>query len=315
MNLSITRLWCGQGGEGSKLGVGSCDVGAVVHNESLRVGGREKQKPTARPRKHTCFRRLPHGFTLIELLVVIAIISLLVSILLPSLNKARDIAKSVVCKSNLHSIGLAFALYAEEYEDRIPPVGTGYAHWWHYLDRAGMLEGSEGEVFRSDNIPALKNISNTRHGLMECPSEVGMRNAAAPGVTFYDLVLCGGSYAMNWSVSRYNYSPVPGQPADEYFRIGWTEGSPEYQSSEALIIMDCPEYGFGWVMAFYDWHIDWALPNAPDPSQQFLFYSYAFRHPSETANGLYMDGHVESISAPWNRDTDIWQELWKDPPP
>ena len=78
--------------------------------------------------------KLSRGFTLIELLVVISIIALLMSILMPSLSKARKLAQAVVCLSNEKQIGLAFAIYQQEYDNFFPPV--------HHL-----LSGSSGEIW------------------------------------------------------------------------------------------------------------------------------------------------------------------------
>ena len=65
-----------------------------------------------------------NAFTLVELLVVIAIIALLMGVLLPALNKARQQAQATVCRSNLRQIGIALNFYAEAWNFFIPR-GTG----------------------------------------------------------------------------------------------------------------------------------------------------------------------------------------------
>ena len=74
--------------------------------------------------------RRKKGFTLVELLVVIGIIALLVSILMPALGRARELAKRIQCASQLNGIGKAIALYQNEYRDANPrPWKGGGAGW------------------------------------------------------------------------------------------------------------------------------------------------------------------------------------------
>lgn len=63
-----------------------------------------------------------NGFTLVELLVVIAIIALLLSILMPTLNKVRASGKEIVCKSNMHNIGTAGVMYMSDHRGTIHPA-------------------------------------------------------------------------------------------------------------------------------------------------------------------------------------------------
>ncbi len=74
-------------------------------------------------------------FTLIELLVVVAIIALLISILVPALQGAREKAKAAVCLSNLRQMGIALQLYGMDYNEQIPPSDCPFADspeesWW-----------------------------------------------------------------------------------------------------------------------------------------------------------------------------------------
>jgi prepilin-type N-terminal cleavage/methylation domain-containing protein/prepilin-type processing-associated H-X9-DG protein len=75
-------------------------------------------------RQHFNHRPAPsasvRAFTLIELLVVIAIIAILAALLLPTLGRAKDSAKSILCLNQMRQISLATRLYAEENNDEFP---------------------------------------------------------------------------------------------------------------------------------------------------------------------------------------------------
>ena len=115
--------------------------------------------------------RYSKGFTLIELLVVISIIALLLSIVAPSLQRARKLGQRVACLSNLRQIGLAVRLYAEDF-DGYAAIGyptSGSQSWFIELNnyvpykyrrtasdiRTGtpsiwQCPGNRGKYFRTD---------------------------------------------------------------------------------------------------------------------------------------------------------------------
>ena len=135
------------------------------------------------------------GFTLVELLVVISIIALLVSILLPALNKAREAAKLVVCATNEHQLGIAYIMYAQTHEWHITPGDhtVGDLMW------VGGVPTNAGHLVVSGELP----LPSGPDAAIYCPSEK---------VNYYD-----------GSVTK--HAPTGMVPGDWNFVDGWGTGS------------------------------------------------------------------------------------------
>ena len=100
------------------------------------------------------------GFTLIKLLVVIAIIAILMAILMPTLNRAREQGQRIVCESNLKQLTLAWIMYADDNDDKIDNGNAG----WHNT-KTGFTE----EMIEDLLINAYKDIYQNKNKKINYP--------------------------------------------------------------------------------------------------------------------------------------------------
>jgi prepilin-type N-terminal cleavage/methylation domain-containing protein len=115
-------------------------------------------------------RRRRRGFTLVELLVVIAIIAVLISILLPSLAKARAVATRISCNNQMRQIAIAAINYSQSSNGFLPPWGTGgiQAQIWNYIN---LNTGANGPTLANNGTSVLiKTKFITTPKILVCPA-------------------------------------------------------------------------------------------------------------------------------------------------
>lgn len=204
---------------------------------------------------------MKRGFTLIELLVVVAIIVVLISLIIPSLNRAREESKNVYCANQLRQMAIGNTIYADEYADRYLPTtyvdSSGWRYYW-----------MNNSAFRT-----ILNLGRTTHLVPKkwiCPNAI--------------LAAAGND--------NYNFDKSYGPNVE-----GLIDVSSDFVAYKRSTIIN-PSAKLMFADAL-DWWICWggSANYAGEDSVSFSKMAAAYRHRNySAANIAFFDGHAETLS-------------------
>lgn len=284
--------------ETCRIGIGVlCDPRREPFKCNCRHGLSEmpSRRPMSRTGAHV-FSRVS-GFTLIELLVVVAIIALLISILLPALNIARQQAKRLACASNTRQIAQGWFFYIDDHDDRFlsADIGTLYQHRLYGgkdeifdpPDRPFFYDGKLRILRKMEGKPLNPYLGYPRYevneaAVFECPADKGFEMASIPlddkkagflpGMRGYDYY--GNSYPTNdnlatlaLNISRIRVS------ASVFVMLGDEQHNIRYSKTRKAYWHDDQANAFN--IAFLDGHVEYITydPNEGDDPARYWWSS------------------------------------------
>ncbi len=229
--------------------------------------------------------RTRRGFTLIELLVVIAIIAVLIGLLLPAVQAAREAARRMQCSNNMKQIGLAMHQYHTTYDafppcgsvdingnstggGRVPQTASIHLRLTNYLEQRAVYDAYNfliGDVLNGAAVPANTTVMSTPIPGYLCPSDSnpGSTQNLAGG---YSAPVTTVNYAVNGGVNRWN---TAGRKTGTAW---WLGGNPFFGS---VVRMATITDGTSNTAGFGEWVKGTSGNNTPGPNLVYTITSYS----------------------------------------